>query len=106
MLEGIFGNKTAERVLLHLYHFGEIHASGIAQDDEAAVLGFEWNWGPRSFGDYPDYEFLIGGYEKVRGKQRDACVARVVGVGGRIGGRDNPFAVCRLKQLQTKGLPG
>ena len=32
MLEGIFGNKTAERVLLHIYHYGEIHASAIAQD--------------------------------------------------------------------------
>ena len=32
MLEGIFGNKTAERVLLHVYHYGEIHASAIAQD--------------------------------------------------------------------------
>jgi len=32
MLEGIFGNKTAERVLLHIFHYGEIHASAIAQD--------------------------------------------------------------------------
>lgn len=32
MLEGIFGNKTAEKVLLHIYHYGEIHASAIAQD--------------------------------------------------------------------------
>ena len=32
MLEGIFGNKTAERVLLHIYHYGEIHASAISQD--------------------------------------------------------------------------
>lgn len=32
MLEGIFGNKTAEKVLLHIYHYGESHASGIAQD--------------------------------------------------------------------------
>jgi len=32
MLEGIFGNKTAEKVLLHIYHYGEVHASGIAQD--------------------------------------------------------------------------
>jgi hypothetical protein len=32
MLEGIFGNKTAERVLLHVFHYGEIHASAIAGD--------------------------------------------------------------------------
>jgi predicted transcriptional regulator len=32
MLEGIFGNKTAEKVLLHILHYGEIHASAIAQD--------------------------------------------------------------------------
>ena len=32
MLEGIFGNKTAEKALLHVYHYGEIHASAIAQD--------------------------------------------------------------------------
>jgi hypothetical protein len=37
MLEGIFGNKTAERVLLHVYHYGEIHASAIAQDYRIAV---------------------------------------------------------------------
>lgn len=32
MLEGIFGNKTAEKVLLHIFHYGESHASAIAQD--------------------------------------------------------------------------
>ncbi len=32
MLEGIFGNKTAEKILLHIYHYGEIHASAIAED--------------------------------------------------------------------------
>ena len=32
MLEGIFGNKTAERVLLHIYHYGEAHGSAIAKD--------------------------------------------------------------------------
>ncbi len=37
MLEGIFGNKTAERVLLHVFHYGEIHASGIANDYEMAL---------------------------------------------------------------------
>jgi predicted transcriptional regulator len=32
MLEYIFGNATAEKVLLHVFHYGEIHASAIAQD--------------------------------------------------------------------------
>ena len=32
MLEGIFGNKTAEKVLLHIFHYGESYASGIAAD--------------------------------------------------------------------------
>ena len=32
MLEGIFGNRTAGKVLLHLYHSGEIHAPAIARD--------------------------------------------------------------------------
>ena len=37
MLEGIFGNITAERVLLHIYHYGEIHASAIASDYNVAL---------------------------------------------------------------------
>ena len=37
MLEGIFGNKTAEKVLLHIFHYGESHASGIAQDFDVAL---------------------------------------------------------------------
>lgn len=37
MLEGIFGNRTAEKVLLHVYHYGEIHASAIAQDYQTAL---------------------------------------------------------------------
>jgi hypothetical protein len=32
MLEGIFGNKTAEKVLLHIYHYGESYPSAISQD--------------------------------------------------------------------------
>jgi len=32
MLEGVFGNKTAEKVLLHIFHYGEIHAAAIATD--------------------------------------------------------------------------
>lgn len=37
MLQGIFGNKTAEKVLLHIFHYGESHASGIAQDFDVAL---------------------------------------------------------------------
>lgn len=37
MLQGIFGNKTAEKVLLHIFHCGESHASGIAQDFNVAL---------------------------------------------------------------------
>lgn len=37
MLEGIFGNKTAEKVLLHIFHYGESHASAIAKDFETAL---------------------------------------------------------------------
>tara|TARA_B110001454_G_scaffold158569_1_gene147883 strand:- start:19158 stop:19490 length:333 start_codon:yes stop_codon:yes gene_type:complete len=36
MLEGIFGNKTAEKVLLHIFHYGESHASAIAGDFKMA----------------------------------------------------------------------
>lgn len=32
MLEAIFGNKTTEKVLLSLYHYGESYVSAIAQD--------------------------------------------------------------------------
>lgn len=32
MLEGIFGNKTAEKVLLYIYHHGEGYALGISRD--------------------------------------------------------------------------
>lgn len=36
-LQGIVGNATAEKVLLHLFHYGEIHASAIASDYGMAV---------------------------------------------------------------------
>lgn len=32
VLDGIFGNKTASKVLIHLYHYNELHASAISQD--------------------------------------------------------------------------
>lgn len=31
MLEGLFGNKSAEKVMLSIYIYGELHASAIAQ---------------------------------------------------------------------------
>jgi hypothetical protein len=37
MLEGIFGNENAEKALLHIYHYGEIHASAIAKDYGVAL---------------------------------------------------------------------
>ena len=37
MLEGIFGNKTAERVLVYIYHYGEAYASAISKDFAVAL---------------------------------------------------------------------
>ncbi|WP_036090695.1 ArsR family transcriptional regulator [Leptospira sp. WS58.C1] len=37
ILEGVFGNKTAGRVLLHIFHYSEIHAAAIATDYNVAV---------------------------------------------------------------------
>jgi predicted transcriptional regulator len=32
MLEALFGNRTAARLMLYLFHYGEAYASGIARD--------------------------------------------------------------------------
>jgi DNA-binding transcriptional ArsR family regulator len=32
MLETIFGNQTAAKIMLYLFHFGEAYASGVAKD--------------------------------------------------------------------------
>lgn len=32
MLSTILGNKTAEKIMLYLFHYGEAYASGIAKD--------------------------------------------------------------------------
>lgn len=32
LLSYIFGNQTAGRIFLHLFHYGELHASAIATD--------------------------------------------------------------------------
>jgi hypothetical protein len=37
MLRYIFGNATAEKVLLHVYHYGSIHAAAVANDYGLAV---------------------------------------------------------------------
>ncbi|OFZ21706.1 MAG: hypothetical protein A2X94_15550 [Bdellovibrionales bacterium GWB1_55_8] len=40
MLDEIFGNRTVERIYLHLFHYGEIHARGLANDYKASVDPF------------------------------------------------------------------
>ena len=40
VLEMLFGNRTTERILLHLFHYGEIHARGIAGDYGSVVSPF------------------------------------------------------------------
>ena len=37
VLEGLFGNRTAEKVLLHVFHYGETYASAVAQDFNMAL---------------------------------------------------------------------
>lgn len=37
MLEGLFGNKSAEKVMLSIYTHGELHASAIAQQHKTAL---------------------------------------------------------------------
>ena len=32
MLETIFGNQTAAKLMLYLFHYGEVYANGIARD--------------------------------------------------------------------------
>lgn len=39
-LDQLFGSTTTKRILLHLFHYGEVHANGIAHDYEAAVTPF------------------------------------------------------------------
>jgi hypothetical protein len=37
MLEGLFGNKSAEKVMLSIFIYGELHASAIAQQYNTAL---------------------------------------------------------------------
>lgn len=37
MLEGLFGNKSAEKVMLSIFTHGELHASAIAQQHRKAL---------------------------------------------------------------------
>ena len=39
-LDQLFGSVTTKRILLHLFHYGEIHAGGIAKDFRSAVTPF------------------------------------------------------------------
>lgn len=32
MLEAIFGNQTAAKIMLYLFHYGEIYANGVSRD--------------------------------------------------------------------------
>lgn len=40
VLDEIFGNRTVKRIYLHLFHYGEIHARGLANDYQASVTPF------------------------------------------------------------------
>ena len=46
MIERVFGNATAEKVLLHVYHYGEIHEAAIAGDYNTAVTPIKNQWEP------------------------------------------------------------
>jgi DNA-binding HxlR family transcriptional regulator len=37
MLDKIFGTKTASYTLLHLFHYGELHARGLSRDIEISL---------------------------------------------------------------------
>ncbi len=39
-LETIFGNRTTERIFLHLFHYNEIHVRGIAADYNSTATPF------------------------------------------------------------------
>ena len=40
MLDEIFGNRSVERIYLHLFHYGEIHARGLANDYKTSADPF------------------------------------------------------------------
>ena len=40
MLDEIFGNRTVERIYLHLFHYGQIYARGLANDYHSSVSPF------------------------------------------------------------------
>lgn len=41
MLDKLFGTQTAEFILLHLFHYGEIHARGLARDTNKSLSAIQ-----------------------------------------------------------------
>jgi len=41
MLDKIFGTKTAELIMLHIFHYGEIHARGLARDTDKSLSAIQ-----------------------------------------------------------------
>lgn len=39
-LDQLFGSVTTKRILLHLFHYSEIHAAGIAHDYNSSITPF------------------------------------------------------------------
>ena len=97
MLKGIFGNQTAEKALLHIIHYGEIHASAIAKDygialnpikgqldrfEQAGILASKevgrsrlYFFNPKSVFLRPLKEILQIAYESIPLKERESLFA-------------------------------
>lgn len=41
MLDKILGTKTAEFIMLHLFHYGEVHARGLAKDSAISLSAIQ-----------------------------------------------------------------
>jgi hypothetical protein len=94
MLEKIFGNSTAEKALLHIYHYGSIHAAAVAGDygiavtpihrqlerfEEAGILVAKsvgrtrlYAWNPKSPLTRPVQELVGIAYNAIPLKEREA----------------------------------
>jgi DNA-binding transcriptional ArsR family regulator len=62
MLEQILGSKTAEKIFLHLYHYGESYPSGVAKDFKISLSQVQ-----RQFERFENAGILIS---KLSGKTR------------------------------------